>query len=350
MSSDNIKNTDMEPSENLNKKKSGSRKYIIYAILALIVIVGGYFAYHGVHFYLTHAETEDAQINGYISPVLPRVSGYVTDVHVEDNDQVARGQLLVDVDSTEFVLKVHMAQTALENANANLDVAKADLQTALVRKNKANLDYNRARNLYKGGATTQARFDDAKSAFEAASAQYEAASQRIKQIRSEIKQRQDALDYARLELSYTHIKSPGNGIISKKDVEVGQLVQAGQPLMAVTDIRDVWVTANYKETELSNLHVGQKVKIYIDAYPDTTFMGRIASIAGGTGAKFALLPPDNATGNFVKVVQRVPVKIVFLKDYGKTYPMRLGLNVTTSIDITQHVPGSQVTMSQPADK
>lgn len=333
-----------------NKKKSGSRRYIIYPILALIVIIGGYFGYRGVHFYLTHAETEDAQIDGYISPVLPKVSGYVTDVHVEDNNHVHKGQLLVDIDSTEFVLKVHMAETALDNAKANLDVAKADLKTAKVKKNKAELDFNRAKNLYQGGATTQAQFDDARAAFEAASAQYDAADQRINQVRSEIKQRQDNLDYARLQLTYTHIKAPGSGVISKKDVEVGQLIQAGQPMMAVTDIKDVWVTANYKETELNDLHVGQIVKISIDAYPDTTFMGRIASIAGGTGAKFALLPPDNATGNFVKVVQRVPVKIVFLKDYSKTYPMRLGLNVTTSIDVTQHVSGSPVTMSIPKNK
>lgn len=314
-----------------------SRKKIIAVVVTLILIVGGYYTYKGVHFYSTHAETEDAQVDGHISPVLPRVSGQVTAVHVDDNEPVKSGQVLVEIDTTEYALKVEMAKSALENARASYEVAKTNVESARIALDKAQTDFNRAQDLYKGGADTRKRFEDAQAALKAAKAKYKAAQRKIEEIKTMIRQKKDNLDYAQLQLSYTQIKAPISGLVSKKDVETGQFVQAGQPVMAVTNPDKIWITANYKETEIHDIKVGQIVKVSVDAYPNKTFRGKVQSIAGATGAKYALLPPENATGNFVKVVQRVPVKIVFTEKSDPNYPMPLGINVTTSIDITQDI-------------
>jgi membrane fusion protein (multidrug efflux system) len=328
-----------------NESKTGRSKritpgkIILYSVLTIILVVGGYFGYTEFHFYTTHVETEDAQTDGFITPVTARVSGYITEVTVNDNQKVKKGQLLAQIDTTDYALKVRMAQSALESAKASLNVAKAAKEQASVSLDKAKLDFKRAEHLYKGGATTRQHYDDAKAALKAARATYNEAVQKVNQVRTNIKSQRDQLDYAKQELSYTHITAPGNGVVSKKNVEVGQLIQTGQPLMAVTDTRNVWVTANFKETELQHIKVGQLVKIDIDAYPDHDFIGRVQSLAGATGAKYALLPPENATGNFVKVVQRVPVKIVFTHNNKFDEPLQLGLNVTASIDYTQPAPG-----------
>lgn len=324
------------------KKKSG-KKPILYSVLFIIVLVAGYFGYKEYHFYSTHVETEDAQTDGYITPVLARVSGYVTDVYVNDNENVSKGQLLARIDTTDYALKVQMAKSALSSAKAALDVAKASQEQAKVALDKAKLDFHRISDLYKGGATTRQRYDDVKAALNAAQATYNEVIQKVAQATVNIKRQQDQLDYAKLQLSYTRIIAPGNGVVSKKDVEVGQLIQTGQPLMAVTDMKNVWVTANFKETELDHIKPGQIVNLYLDSYPDHVFKGRVQSLAGATGAKYALLPPENATGNFVKVVQRVPIKIVFLRDDKFEAPLQLGLNVTASIDYTQHVAQSETT-------
>lgn len=329
-------NSENHTSKKQSKGKNRSnRKVIGFTVLLLILIVGGYYGYTEIMFYQTHVETEDAQTDGNISPVLPRVSGYVDKVLVDDNEQVEKGQLLVKIDTTEYALKVNMAKAALQNAKASLNVAQANLESANVALHKANIDYKRVHDLYEGGAATKSKFDDVESARESARAQVAVAKRRLNEVQSQIESKRDDLKYAKLQLSYTKIKAPSSGLISKKDVEVGQLIQPGQPLMAVTDVNQVWVVANYKETELNDIRIGQKVDVNIDAYPDKTFRGKVESIAGATGAKYALLPPENATGNFVKVVQRVPVKIVFTEAPNPKYPIRLGLNVTATINTTQ---------------
>ncbi|HKK46980.1 MAG TPA: HlyD family secretion protein [Balneolaceae bacterium] len=327
-------------------KNRKNRKIIGFGILLLVLVVGGYFGYTEIMYYQTHVETEDAQTDGYISPVLPRVSGYVDKVMVDDNEHVEKGQLLVAIDTTEYALKVNMARSALQNTKASLNVAQANLESANVALHKANIDYNRVQDLYKGGAATKSKFDDVQSERESARAQVAVAKRRLDEVQSQIEAKKDDLKYAKLQLSYTKITAPSTGLISKKDVEVGQLIQPGQPLMAVTDVYKVWVVANYKETELNDIRIGQKVNINVDAYPNKTFRGKVESIAGATGAKYALLPPENATGNFVKVVQRVPVKIVFTEEPNPKYPIRLGLNVTASIDITQKTEQANQTASR----
>lgn len=319
------------------RKKMTTKKMVMYVVLAIILVVGGFYGYKEYRYYTTHVVTEDAQTDGHITPVRARVSGYVTQVLVKDNQPVVKGQIVAQIDTTDYALKVRMAKSALSSAKASLEVAIAAENQAKVSLDKAQLDYKRVSDLYKGGATTRQKYDDIKAALDAAQATFDEAKQKVAQVRVQIKQQQDQLDFAKLQLSYTHIVAPGTGKISKKDVEVGQLIQTGQPLMAVTDTKSVWVTANFKETELDHIKVGQTVKISVDAYPDMTFLGKVESIAGATGAKYALLPPENATGNFVKVVQRVPVKIV-LTENKVDRPLQLGLNVTASIDYTQPAP------------
>lgn len=313
------------------------KAYIGWIVLALILIVGGYYGYQELHYIQTHVDTEDAQTTGYISPVLPRVSGYVRAVHVSDNEHVRKGQPLVQIDTTEYALKVEKARLALQNARANLDVRQSDLEAAKISLQKARHDYKRSKDLYQGGATTKQHFDDAEAAFEKAQADYKTAKQKVEEMRTRIAERKNDLQTAKLHLSYTTIKAPSSGIISKKDVEVGQLIQPGQPLMSITDMKHVWVVANFKETQIQYIEPGQQVDITVDAYPDAKFRGTVESLAGGTGAEYALLPPNNATGNFVKVVQRVPVKIMLNDQKSARQKLRLGLNVTTTIDITQQV-------------
>jgi len=349
----NIKTTEMNAnSENHSAQQAGptksksKRKVIGFGLLLLILVVGGYFGYNEYAFYQTHVETEDAQTDGNINPVLSRVSGYVDEVLVNDNEHVDKGQLLVVIDSTEYAIKVDMAKAALENAKATLNVAKANLESANVALHKANVDYQRVKDLYQGGAATKSRLDDVEAARESAQAQVAVAKRRLSEAKSQINAKKDDLDFAQLQLSYTRIKAPSDGLVSKKNIEEGQLIQPAQPMMAVTNVNDVWVVANYKETELTNIRIGQNVNIAIDAYPDKTFKGKVESIAGATGAKYALLPPENATGNFVKVVQRVPVKIAFSNAPDSKYPIRLGLNVKASIDITQKSEEAKQTASR----
>lgn len=332
--------TESEPKKESHSESAGTFKYAGWMVLLLLLIIGSYYGYQELAFIQTHVDTEDAQTAGYVSPVLPRISGYVQSVHVKDNQHVKKGQVLVRLDTTEFALKVDKARLALQNVKANLDVQQSSLKAAEISLQKARRDFKRSKDLFRGGATTRQKYDDAHAAFEKAQANYETAKQQVGETKTRISEKKNALQYAKLQLSYTTIKAPSSGVISKKDIEVGQLIQPGQPLMSITNTKDVWVVANFKETQIQYIKPGQQVDIVVDAYPDEQFQGTVESLAGGTGAQYALLPPNNATGNFVKVVQRVPVKILLNDQTSARHKLRLGLNVTTTIDITQKVDSS----------
>ncbi len=310
-------------------------KTIGMVVLGIIIIVGAYFGVKEFLYYHNHVSTNDAMTNGHISQVLSRVSGYVKHVYVNDNEHVKKGQLLVQIDTTDFALKVEMAKSSLLNTKASLGVAKADVQAAKVSLNKAQTDYNRIKNLYQGGATTKSKYQDVQSRLASAKASVMKAQRHVDVVKSQIKSKKDNLKNAKLQLSYTTIRARSDGIVSKKNIKEGQYITSGQPVMALTDLQDVWVTANFKETGLYDIHVGQKAKISIDAYPNKSFKGRVQSISGATGASFSLLPSSNATGNYVKVVQRVPVKIVFTQKPDSLFVVRQGLNVEVSININQ---------------
>ena len=316
-----------------SRRRGWGRRALLSSVIAALVVAGTIVGIRTMMFYAHHVETDDAQIDGHIAPVLARVAGYVTDVQVRDNQRVNAGEGLLQIDARDFTSRVSMAQAALANANAAVAVGEANVAAAKSKNTKLSQDMTRATTLRAQHVVSEQEYDAAKWAFEAAAAEFTAAERAVTAARAQVAQRQADLEYAQLQLSYTIITAPVSGTVSKKSIEVGQYIQAGQPLMAVVDDREIWVIANFKETQLRRMRVGQAATIEVDAYPHVQFHGRIESIAAATGATFSLLPPDNATGNFVKVVQRLPVKIVFTEPPDASHPMRVGMDVTAVVDL-----------------
>ena len=314
-------------------KPSRMRTLLPYGVLALLAVAGAAVGAKTVIFYSHHAETDDAQIEGHIDPVLPRIAGYVAEVRVGDNQHVVAGDMLARIDPRDFESRVSMAQAALENAQAAVTVTQAKVDAAKSKSTKAAQDLIRAAALHEQRVVSQQEYDGAKAVADATAADYTAAVREVSAAQAQVAQKRADLDYAKLQLSYATMTAPADGVISKKSVEVGQYVQAGQPLMAIVEDKDVWVVANFKETQLRKMRIDQPVAIHVDAYPQVTFHGRIESIAAATGAKFSLLPPDNATGNFVKVVQRIPVKVLFTDPPDAAHPLRVGMDVTATVDL-----------------
>ena len=315
------------------KRPSHMRRVLLYGVLIVIAVAGLTYGAQTVMFYAHHAATDDAQIEGHIAAVLPKLAGYVTEVSVRDNEKVTADQVLVRIDPRDFQSRVNMAQAALESAQAAVTVAHANVEAAQIKRTKTATDLGRYSPLEHQRVISAQEFDAAKAAADAAQAEYQAATRQVKAAEAQVAQRRADLEFATLQLSYTNVTAPATGFVSKKSVEVGQLVEAGQPLMAVVQDSDVWVVANFKETQLRNMREGQRAEVAVDAYPERTFHARVDSIGAATGAKFALLPPDNATGNFVKVVQRIPVKIVFTDDPDPEHPLRVGMSVVAVVDL-----------------
>lgn len=366
------KHTQHPHSENKTPKKK-SKGFVI--ALIVLVTVGGTFGITKYIHSLHHEETDDAQIEADISPVIPRISGYVTEVRVKDNQKVKKGDTLVILDNRNELIQVAQAQAALTAAlnnknvaeanttasksniatyRANVSTADAQIEAAKITLTRATQDYNRYANLIKDHSITQQQYEQAEAAKQsaekqlqvltdqknavirqtsAATSQSNATGQQVSVAAATIQQRQAELDNAKLNLSYTVITAPEDGITSKINVQVGQLLQAGQSLFSVVVDSNPWVVANFKETQLAKMHVGQKVTVHIDAYPDHDFEAKVASFSPATGTRFALLPPDNASGNFVKVVQRLPVKIEFSGNETQAKELRPGMNVVVDVHI-----------------
>jgi len=242
--------------------------------------------------------TDDAYVEGRVHTIASRIGGTVKLVHVADNQVVEKGELLLEIDPVDYELK-------LSEAQASLDVKQAVLEQAV-------RDRSRAQALFSQQIFPRERYENACTALNLARAQLKAADAQLR--------------IARRNLDYTRIYASTGGSVTKKSVEAGNQVQPGQPLMALVDTKDVWVTANYKETQLRNVKVGQQAEIRVDTYPGSVFTGRVESIMAGTGAAFSLFPPENALGSYVKVVQRIPVKIVF--DTGACGPNKLHIGMS----------------------
>ena len=345
--------------EQNNTQKKGGRKLIFPIILGLVLVGALIFTVKEYVFLQSHEETDDAQVDGDISPVIARVSGYVQEIRFKDNQYVHAGDTLVILDDRYYRIKLEQAVTAqtaaqknvtaagaaIAESQSNIAVQKANIEEAQVRLWKATEDYGRYKNLYDDHAITKAQLDEAtadrdgaQAALDAAKSQVPVIDRRISTSREQtaatgaiIDTRKADVDFARLQLSYTVITAPASGTVSKRNIQLGQLVQAGTPLFSVVH-EDIYVTANFKETQLSDIKVGQKVDIRVDAFEHQVIPGTIESFSGATGAKFSLLPPDNATGNFVKVVQRIPVRIHIDADTATLQRIRPGM----SVDVTVH--------------
>jgi membrane fusion protein, multidrug efflux system len=313
--------------------RSGATRWIGIGLGFVALLAGTIYAVRTVTYYQHHAVTDDAQIEAHINPVLTRVQGYVQEVRVADNQHVPAGTVLVRIDERDLRSRVTLAEAAVTQGRAAEAAARSGVELARVARERARDDFARYAPLRQKGELSQQQYDAARSADEAAAAQLEMARRQVDAAAAGVAQAGAGLEAARLQLSYATIVAPVAGVVSRKSVETGQLVQPGQPLMALVENPDSWVVANFKETQLRRMRVGQDVTFEVDAYPGDELHGRIESIAAATGAKFALLPPDNATGNFTKVVQRVPVRITLTDPADPAHPLRAGMSVKAVVHL-----------------
>lgn len=351
------------------KKKS----LVFPIILAAVVIGGGIYGYRAYTYGQYHEETDDAQIASNMAPVISKISGYVAQVKVKDNQFVKKGDTLVILDNRDQKMALDQAQAALSTAKSNISnaeattatsknigsseaavvTANAQIEAAKVNVWKTSQDLKRYANLVKDHSITEQQYEQALAAKQSAdrqlqvlvdqrnqiaqqthiaSSQTAASSQQISVAGSVAKQREVDVENAKLNLSYTVILAPEDGYVGKVPTQAGQYLQAGAQLFALVKNDQKWVVANFKETQVDKMVEGQKVKIEIDAFPDKEFEGVVSSFSPATGATFSILPPDNASGNFVKVVQRLPVKIDFVNiDKNIAKRLRTGMNVKAEV-------------------
>lgn len=414
-----------QPEEKDTKPKGKKPIKLILAALGVGAIAASSFGYRWWQYASTHEATDNATVAGHIHQVSSRINGTVSDVLVNDNQLVQKGQLLVKLDPRDYENKVQQAEAAIEKARlqaqsarvsinlasqnaaanttqaqgevssaiaaistakaavneaqAGIPAAQAEVAQAEANLQKARADYTRYNNLFKQGAIPRQQLDTTRAAYQVAQAQRSAAQQGVQQARAQLAQAQESvaraqaelagskggveqatasgvqtevnrseyaaagaaiaqaqasLKDAQLQLSYTNITAPSGGRIGRKSAEVGQRVQPGQPLMAIVS-NEYWVVANFKETQLEQIQPGQPVEIKLDAFPHHPFVGRVDSISPASGAQFALLPPDNATGNFTKIVQRIPVKVVFDPQSIKGYESRIapGMSAEATVEV-----------------
>jgi len=362
----------------------------VLAALALVVLAGGFF---GWRYYSVHESTDDAQIDGHISPISSRVSGTVFRVLHDENETVRAGDLLIELDPKDYQVAVDRARADLANAEASATAAHVDVplttttsssqlaaadaavkaadrdilaaqarvQESQANYNKAASDLKRMDQLVAKDEVSQQQYDaavaaagSARATLDAANAAVSSAESRALQARAqaaaaqtvpeqirvtqaragaasaEVQKYRAALEQAELNLQYTKIYAPVTGVLSKRNVEAGQVLQPGQPLFAIVDLDNLWVTANFKETQLRNMRPGQKAAGQGDAYGHT-YLGVIESIGGATGSRFSVLPPENASGNYVKVVQRLPVRIRLDKGQDPSHILRPGMSVVPTV-------------------
>jgi len=366
----------MEQTNETKTRNGKKRNPVFIIILAILIIGGGWFGItkyvHSRH----HEETDDAQISADIVPVIPHVAGYVKQVLVNDNQLVKRGDTLLILDDRDYRIKVEEAEAALATAQTNLQTARAttaaakaniatsqasvgtvdaEIEAAKVNVWRTSQDYERYANLIKDHSITQQQYEQAFAAkqtaekqlvileqqkkqasgqSDAVAQQSNATAQQINVANAAIRQKEVDVDAAELDLSYTVIIAQQDGLVSKINVQSGQYVQPGQALFSVVHSNEVWVVANFKETQLNKMREGQNVVVTADAFPRHKFQARLSSFSPATGSTFALLPPDNASGNFVKVVQRLPVKIEFTDISDPLVrKLRPGLNVSVDVHL-----------------
>ena len=358
-SADNTPGGEEKGSEEPSKPMSPQRKRVNAVIggVVVIVLVAGAVAYwlHSRHY----ESTDDAFIDGNQSQIASQVSGRVVEILVADNQHVEKDQPLLRIDRRDFEVKLEQSEAQEANAVAQVAQARADLlyqkanlaqQAAQVRVAQADLlqakqDLARytgtdpaaitRQQLEQSQASTKSAFaklDSAKEAVQAGEAQVASQQTKIDAAQAQVRQNQADVDNAKLQLSYTEVLAPQAGKMTHRSVNLGNYVTPGQALVAVVP-DDMWVTANFKETQLEYMHIGQAVDVTVDAYPDNVLHAHVESLQRGTGSVFSSLPAENATGNYVKVVQRVPVKIVFDGDDWRHLPLAPGLSVSPRVTV-----------------
>ena len=327
------------------------------------------------HYEATHISTDDAYIEGRIHTIAPKIPGTVRTVSVTDNQPVRAGDLLVELDPADYEVKVKETVSSVESEKmklremenrldaaekqmteirAGIEVARANVAVQQANLAQAVLDLRRYENLYKQEAISKERYEKTRTGFDVTEAQVKAAQEHVKQLEASLATQASLARQARAAVStqsatvqnkeaihagallnrgYTRIIAPTDGHVTKKSVEKGNQVAPGTPLLALVPLDDIWIIANYKETQLTRVKTGQRVEIAVDTYPGKKWQGKVESIMAGTGSTFSLFPPENATGNYVKVVQRIPVKIILDKSSDKDRVLRIGMSVMSTIII-----------------
>lgn len=366
---ENATDKSRQPEENQDndqqpeRKRPGKKPLIILAVVVVIMLIVGFWFWFSTRNIET---TDDAFIEGDAVTIAPKASGYVVKLLVKDNQRVKKGDLLVEIDPSDnraqreqanaqlglAVAQLHQAQAQLALSKvqypAQRDQALADQAKAEANLLNAQADYRRQRGV-DPRATSQRNIDSAsaqlrsaQAQLQSAKAQVEVASQVALQIRQQetnvearqqqVEQAKAQLSTADLNLSYTQVRAPYDGFITKRNVQLGTLVQAGSSLFSLVS-PEIWVTANFKESQLQRMNPGDKVEISVDAWPDMKLKGHVDSIQMGSGSRFSTFPSENATGNYVKIVQRVPVKIVIDKGLDPNHPLPLGLSVEPKVTV-----------------
>lgn len=339
--------------ETKKNKRTGFMNRLTMGIAVLVVIIAIIYFVRYLVYAGDYEDTNNAQVESFINPVSARAGGFIKEVLFDEHQQIKQGDTLVILDDREYIQKVKEAESMLEDTRAQQEILGAGIKSAqtstLVNRDQINSararlwqqeqDVKRFRNLLNDEAVTLSDFEQVQTRYDVSKSDYSAAINGLKTGDSKVRELQARynslfaarkraealLDLARLNLSYTVITSPYSGYTGRKAILEGQQVQAGQPLVSVVNTDDKWVIANFKETQVHGMYVGQPVQIEADAIPGKTFQGKIEAISASTGSKFSLLPADNSSGNFVKIIQRVPVKIIFSER--DVEELKAGMNV-----------------------
>lgn len=355
----------------------GKRKKTALIAFSALIIIGCIALIFYLRYKAMHISTDDAFITGHIHTISSKVFGTVKKVYVVDNQFVKKGELLADIDPQDYDVKVKETSSAFDAEKARLSevkykfdaskqqyeelksavgAAKANIELQESNLKQAERDFKRADELFRESLIPKERYEKARTAHDISIAQVKAAKENLLQTEARletqkavikqaqaaidpqkalIKQKQASLTLSELNLNYTKIYAPADGYVAKKSIEEGNQIQPGQPLMAVVPLDDIWVVANYKETQIDKIKPGQSVDIEVDTYSGKVFKGKVESIMAGTGAVFSLFPPENATGSYVKIVQRIPVKISLNKDTDKDHVLRVGMSVVPIINVKE---------------
>lgn len=311
-------------------KKVVKKRFLVPTLIVLVLCILGWL------YFSSFETTDDAFVEGHIIRISPKVTGIIEKLYIDDNQHVKKGDLLLTIDDRDYKTKYEQAKAAYEMALYKQKSAVVDKASSQVDMNLAQKDYERYKNLFEKGAVSKQEMDNANSRYELAKAKYAAAQQTVfsstknKVADAELKKLEAAMKQAKLELSYTKIYAPEDGKITNRSAEAGAFINAGAPLFSIVPDKR-WVVANFKETQLNKIRVGQKVKIKVDAYPGLKLEGKVDSIQSSTGAKTSMFPPENAVGSYVKVVQRVPVKIVFTTKIDPQYSVEPGMSVVPKV-------------------
>lgn len=340
-----------------NNFKANPGNFILKIAALIVLFLGAVYFFEYWNYSRDYETTNDAQVESYINPVSARAGGYIQKVYFNEHQLVKEGDTLVVLDNREYLAQLETAEAAMDDANAQLtvlgaaihaaetgtSVSRDQIKGAHAKYVQQQQDIRRYENLVKEEAATGSELEQVKAHYDVAESEYSAAQNGLRTniakiselethfalLQADVKRKKAALILAKLNLSYTVIRAPYSGRLGRKNILNGQQIQPGQPLVSIIDEGEKWITANYKETQVADMYIGQRAEIQVDAMDGKTFTGKIVAIAGSTGSRFSLLPADNSTGNFVKIVQRVPVKIAFASEQNdRVVP---GMNVSVAV-------------------